>query len=705
MQEIDLTHRGFRFAVAGRHLEIWRGAARLAQLDLCPATDSAVCIGEFRREGSRCWAPLEGGVEGKAVIRIEQGHVCYTVETNQPHFDRLTYFPGSTLDGDLWHTFVWTQRDRAWEVSEDVSVRVGDTRPDTVDTREGWIVDPGDTPCYWPGRGCPRVCAAHHREVGWWGLCIPGPLPVCDTTFEMRQEEFDIRFDFLRPGCEEGFMPTAYFVLPLADPTDPYTVMRSVWELNEPWRLIPGRDYAESAFKGLAICHPWEAMQHASGNAFAAPIAPAERGSPMNSDFLLGLLNELVAIEPSLKWHFPLPQGWFRNIGDYAIGDNFGGEKGFRKLADDFRRGGHLVNIHARLHHFNDRSKVGREHPDWTAKLRPGKPKPYWSANEEYEGVSQIMDVTREEVREYLKWQVKRFLSDEPGLLNMDGVQATGDHWPSALDYELANNDYGVGDLLAYKINRELLLYGKSVKPYAHFCGTNNALYGMTEDAHTMEDHAPIPIHTFQQLRLITNLYPALQLHVVCCCTTRTKSLTFWPLSVAVGTPQVDSPRAFSSPHLDANWIELDEHYRRRLSAVLAAYANSPRTSDTINVPAIVEGTGLRLEVQAGRKRTRGPLAGFYSALSLGSRMVVTYSEDKAVVVGTQSKTVTVPLPPGATLDEVVGVRHDGTTQQHVHNLDSDGVRVHVPDAAGETRQIEISYTLPPESPVGLVDE
>ena len=71
------------------------------------------------------------------------------------------------------------------------------------------------------------------------------------------------------------------------------------------------------------------------------------------------------------------------------------------------------------------------------------------------------MDVTRADVREHLKWQVKRFLSDEPGMLNMDGVMATGDHWPSALDYELTDNNYGVGDLLAYKINRELLLYGK----------------------------------------------------------------------------------------------------------------------------------------------------------------------------------------------------------------------------------------------------
>jgi len=695
VKALEWTHLGFRFSIIGRHLDISRGHARLARFDLAPRADSPVRIGEFRREGTRAWASLQGGVEGKAVVDFSGGYVTYTVDTTQKHFDELTYFPASSLDGDLWHTFVWTQRDREWPIDEDVSVRVGDTRPDIVNTREGWIVDPGDTPCYWPGRGCPRVCGAHHPEVGWWGMCIPGPLPVCDTYFEMHKRDFNIRFDYLRPGCEDGFMPTVHFVLPLADPQDPYTVMRAVWELNDPWRLLAGRDYEESKFKGLAICHPWEAMQHASGNAFAAPIAPAEKGSPMNGDFLLGLLGDLVAIEPSLKWHFPLPQGWFRNIGDYAIGDNFGGEEGFRKLADDFRRGGHLINIHARLHHFNDRSSVGREHPEWTAKLRPGKPKPYWSANEEYEGVAEIMDITREDVREHLKRQVKRFLSDEPGLLNMDGLMATGDHWPSALDYELADNDYAVGDLLAYKINKELLLHGKSIKPFCLFAGTNNPLYGLTEDANTMEDHVPIPVHTIQQLRLITNLYPTYQLHLASYCMTRTKSLTFWPLSTAVGRPEVDSPRAFSNPHLNEHWIELDDLYKRRLAAVLAAYANSPRTADTVNVPAKVEGEGLRLDVFAGRKRTEGPLAGFYSALSLGSRTIVTYSEKKAVLMSTLDKTVHLPLPPDAVVEKVLAVSHDGGEEDHEYTELPEAIKVHVPDAAGETKMIELRYHLP----------
>lgn len=691
---IDMIYHGIRYAIVGRHLEIFRGHVRLARLDLAPRADEEVRIGDFRREGRRCWAPVEGDVVGKVVVEIKDGYVSYAVETSQKHYAKLAYFPGSDLDGDLWHTFVWAQRDRAWDIDEDVSVRVGDTRPDTVDLREGWIIDPGDYPPYWPGRGCPRVCAAHHKEFGWWGMCIPGPLPVCDTYFTMQQGKFEILFDYLRPGCDSGFMPTVYFVLPLAEAKDPYSVMGPVWELNAPWRLVPGRDYERSKFQGLAICHPWEAMQHAAGNAFTDPIPPAEAGSPMNSDFLLRLLKELVDIEPSLKWHFWLPQGWYRNIGDFAVGDNFGGEAGFRRLAEEFRKAGHLLTVHVRLNHFNDRSKVGREHPEWTAPLRPSRPKPYWSANEKYEGVSQIMDITREDVRKHLKWQVERFLSDETGLLNMDGLQATGDHWPSALDYELADNDYGVGDLLAYKINKELLLCGKSIKPYSWIAGTNNPLYGMAEGFGTMEDHLSVPIHTIQQLRLITNLCPTLKLHIASYCTTRTKSLTVWPLSVAVGPPEIDNPRAFTPPDLGPNWIQMDEYYKRRMAAVLFAYANSPRTRDTVNVPVKVEDEGTRLEVFAGRKRTEGPLAGFYSALSLGSRTVVTYSEHRAVVASTLSRKVTFPLPPGANVKSVVRVGHSGGVNEHQYELTSDGIRFHVPDAASETKVIEVHYEI-----------
>jgi hypothetical protein len=695
MTAIDFNCREIRYAIVGRHLEIFRDPVRLARFDLCPGADRPVRIGAFRREGARAWAPLEGAVEGRAVVEMKDGRIGYTVETSQKHFDRLTYFPSSTLDGDLLHTFIWTQRDRAWEMSEDVEVKVRETGGDAGHPCEGYLADPSDMPPYWPGRCCPRVCAAHHPETGWWGMCLPGPLPVCETAFRLQQERFDIAFRYLRPGCEDGFMPTVWFALPLSDPRDPYSVMPHMWELSAPWRLEPDRDYPRSKFQGLAVCHPWDPIQQAIGKTFTEPIPLGAKESPMTPEFLLGLLNEFVAFEPSVKWHFWLPQGWYKNVGDYEIGDNLGGEEGFRNLADEFRKGGHLLTVHVRLSTFNERSKVGREHPDWAAPQRPENPIRYWANNPEEEGAQRVMDVTRPEVREHLKGQIRRFLSDEPGCLNMDGVSPTADRNLSALDFELADDDYGVGDLLAYKVNKELLLYAKSVKPRAHmYFMYMPSLYGISEEAHTMEDYQQYPMHTIQQLRLITNLYPTLPLHTANWCVSRTKALALWPLGVAAGRPEIDNPHAFPSPFL-TGWHDMDQAYRRRTAATLTAYANSPWTPDTVNIPAKVEGEGLRMEVTAGRRRTEGPLAGFYGALSLGSQTVVTFSETLAMVAGTLSKTVTVPLPPGAVVESVNRVGHDGEREAHEYAVLPEGLRLHAPDAAGETKLVEINYRLP----------
>ena len=65
MAAIDFMCREIRYSIMGRHLEIFRGPARLARLDLCPQAADIVRIGAFHREGSRAWAPLEGDACGK----------------------------------------------------------------------------------------------------------------------------------------------------------------------------------------------------------------------------------------------------------------------------------------------------------------------------------------------------------------------------------------------------------------------------------------------------------------------------------------------------------------------------------------------------------------------------------------------------------------------------------------------------------------
>jgi len=696
MQLLQGQWRNVRHEIVGRYLDLYQAEVRLARLNLLPGVQAAVRIGEFRREGNRCWAPLEGGIEGKAVVELKDGYLTYTVETACKEFEELTYFPESIFDGKKWHTYMWAFHDREWDINEDNSIRIGETRIGTEG--ECGTADPAHFPPLWQGRGTPRVCAAHYDSIGWWGICVPGPLPVCNTYFEMVRGRFRIRFDYLRPGCDEGFMPKVYLALPLPDPKEPFSVMANMWGLSAPWRLEPGRDYEQTKFIGHAICHPWNAIQYHAGNAIAASIPPATADSPCNTAFMKELMETLQSLQPGIRWNLFLPQGWYKNIGDYEVGDNFGGEKGFRELGEHLRRKGHLLTFHIRLHRFNNRSKVGREHPEWTAKLRSQiKIKPYWSANEEFEGVTEIMDVTREDVRRFMRGQVRRFLSPGPGMLNLDGVYCTADDWPSYRDYELTDNDYGVGDLLAYKINRDLFLHAKSIKPYAIMgmgqCFLSPGLYGMVEFESTVEDHIPVSTNTIRQLRMLTRLYPRMQLNIADYHTTRTKAYDLWPLAAAVGRPQIDNPWAFTTGNL-RGWIEHTEDYQRRLRAMLAAYANAPVTPDTINLPANVSGDGSRMDIYGGRKRTEGPLAGFYSALSFGSRTIATCSESKAVLMSNINRMVTVPLPPNATLKEVVAISHDGSEVPYEHEQGEAELKIYVPDAASDVKLLEIRYRL-----------
>ena len=89
-----------------------------------------------------------------------------------------------------------------------------------------------------------------------------------------------------------------------------------------------------------------------------------------------------------------------------------------------------------------------------------------------------------------------------------------------------------------------------------------------------------------------------------------------------------------------------------------------------------------------------GLLSGFYSALSFGSRTVATYSETKAVLMSNINRMITVPLPPNATLKEVVAVGHDGSESSYEYQQHDTGLRIYVPDAANDIKLLEVRYEL-----------
>ena len=99
------------------------------------------------------------------------------------------------------------------------------------------------------------------------------------------------------------------------------------------------------------------------------------------------------------------------------------------------------------------------------------------------------------------------------------------------------------------------------------------------------------------------------------------------------------------------------------------------------------------------RKRTRGPLAGWYASIALHKRAFVTYSETEARICASQQRRVTAPIPPGATIQSVQAVPHgDNEPFDYEHEtVPHDGghaIRLWVPDSGGEIMYISVKYGL-----------
>ncbi len=98
----------------------------------------------------------------------------------------------------------------------------------------------------------------------------------------------------------------------------------------------------------------------------------------------------------------------------------------------------------------------------------------------------------------------------------------------------------------------------------------------------------------------------------------------------------------------------------------------------------------------AWRQRAEGPLAGFYAALAISPRSLVTYSETQALIAASESRMADIPLPPGARLDAVERLTHDGRAEPHPYDpAGPHTIRLHIEDAAGGTFLLRIRYALP----------
>lgn len=175
-----------------------------------------------------------------------------------------------------------------------------------------------------------------------------------------------------------------------------------------------------------------------------------------------------------------------------------------------------------------------------------------------------------------------------------------------------------------------------------------------------------------------------------CFFVTLTKSYEFYMGMLAWNYPTTCAVRHAIHPY--THYREMKEKDFKRMKAGFQVAANAPlRIGDVSRVNILSDGG-----VEQWRKRASGPQAGFYAAIGIGKRTLVTFCETEARIATSINRTIEFPLPPGARIDSVEMVPHQGQTvpwqYEEIKMDDGPGVRTHVEDCGKRALYYRIRY-------------
>jgi hypothetical protein len=135
-----------------------------------------------------------------------------------------------------------------------------------------------------------------------------------------------------------------------------------------------------------------------------------------------------------------------------------------------------------------------------------------------------------------------------------------------------------------------------------------------------------------------------------------------------------------------------DKDFKRRKSGV-KVQANSP-----INITDEIRVEPVENSVIMWRKRTQGPLAGWYASLAFGKKCFATYSETEVRIAASETRIIDLPLPPGTVVSAVEMVSHDNKVSKwqagSIKMARDDGLRLQITDCGFEAMYFRVRYSL-----------
>ena len=682
--------QGKRWLIGADQIELYEDGQLTGRLGLLPQGEKDLSIGPWDKdEGS--WVASLTGMAGKMVIERKYDCLCYRLESSESFIPSLTLFPQSQIKATEWQTFLFNEQDRRWDIDVNVSVEVASALDNSpLGPDHGGLLDPADIPGNWLPNIPPRVAAFELENGKWLGLSIPGPLPVGSTWFHWKDGRFWLEFDYLRPGCEEGTMPEVYFSF---DHPNAESVLETHAEINKKkgfWR--DRKDHPSWwSLPYWALLDDLLAISTHKREGRLNPPPPEE--SPLTPHQVKEWVSQAKAITGLDEFFLVFDQVYFARYGDFQPIPPLGGTEGFRRLIDELRHEGVRVGLFFNPFKTDLSIPMIKDHPDWISKRTVEGENKHLSSGPTRPGmVCGALDWTHPDAREYMLERVRYLLSNEEGCLNADWICTHNNKPPDPRKHGLHDPDWGVGDLMAHKVRREVYEAAKKAKSDAlvRFICVDSYVQPYVDRTYINEDWTPTCDNWFKMAHIVTRTLPGTLLDVTGWFITMTKAKEFWTVMPAFGIAGNYPMNHFIHPY--RHYRQARDRDHRRWRGSFQVYVNAPMTADQER----------RLDYKAGdvyahRKYTSGPLQGFTAARTFGRRCYATYSLEEARIMATEERWVNLPLPQGAEVETVEEILHSGGSRPYDHEIIMDGsrsVRLLVKDSGDEAVYYRIKYKL-----------
>lgn len=681
-----LDRDGVACTVADGALRITDRGEPVASFPLAPIIDGKRApLGPWVVEGCLWRAPFADG-PGSVVLEARGPWLRYALELSPVNLDRLTFFADSDLFMERWRTFYIADQDCFRDVDEDVAMPVSTCVEPRRDADYHGLQDPGDRPSDWLADTPPRVVAfAQGRR--WMTLSVPGPLPIGAAVFRVLRRRFSLAFDTVRLTCRGARSPEVFFAFNAASAED---CLDEHAAINRSLGYFRQRDGAPAWWAQPYFGVLDEMMGHCDPSMVGTP--PPEK-NPATPDRIRQWVARIEGITGVHEFLVVFDQCYFARYGEYVPLACLGGQAGFRRLIDDLRADGKRVGLY--FHTFNADTAIPRiaAHPEWVAARRDRRDHP--GAPPTRVGMRlQALDWTRPAVRDYMRDRVRYLLSDDPDCLNADWLCVHNNRTPDPRRHVFHDPDWGIGDQMTFNVWGAVYETAKRVKPecLVRFLTTDSYFQPCVDRVYLNEDWNATCDNWFIYARVATRTYQQTLIDVTPWFLGMTKARQFYMVMPAFGIPGTLALSFFIHPRAHLYPTRPRDH--RRLAGSWQVYVNAPMSTDQ---QRRVDFDGIHLD--AWRKYTTGPLAGFYASCLLSPRAYATYSERESRFTATEDRMVNVPLPPGATVAALQAVPHEGGTVAHEYDLlERDGqsfLRTHVTDCGGGICFYRARYRLP----------